>query len=63
METLIKIFNVLLLLLIIYLWGFHKWIPYYRLLRRKRYKRSLTKKERRLNKIYRKLKNNGTDNT
>ena len=60
METLIKIFNVLLLLLIIYLWGFHRWVVYYRFLRRKRY---LTKKERRLNKIYRKLKDNGTDNT
>jgi len=53
METLIKIFNVLLLLLIIYLWGFHRWVVYYRFLRRKRY---LTKKGRRLNKEYRKKK-------
>ena len=56
------ILQILLLLLILLLWTIDKWVLLYRLIRRKRYKRSLTKRERKLNKIYNKIRNDRTSN-
>ena len=51
------IIQILILVGIIILWTLDKWVLLYRVIRRKRYKRSLTKRERKLNKTYNKIRN------
>jgi biopolymer transport protein ExbB/TolQ len=56
------ILQILLLLLIFLLWTIDKWVLLYRVIRRKKYKKSLTKRERKLNKTYNKIRNDRTSN-
>ena len=56
------IIQILILVGIIILWTLDKWVLLYRVIRRKRYKRSLTKRERKLNKTYNKIRNDRTSN-
>ena len=50
------IIQILIITLILFLWTMDKWTLLYRFIRRKNYKRTLTKRERKLYKEYKKIK-------
>lgn len=56
------ILHILLLFIIFLIWTLDRWIALYRLIRRKNNKRILTKRERKLNKTYNKIRNDRTSN-